>query len=228
MAQLTPTSEHLASRRWHSSIGVSLAPHIGRIHTTLTPQTTGRILIVLFGHAWMLLARIGEVDMKILTLVSVAALLMFGSTVVQAKVCTAAGHPQCTIQCPDNQGCAAGYNEPNGPCLTRCYPLKPSGQSQGTIGGVGRGISSPMGGSSDRTGGNNVRSTSSGGDRPSESRMFGRSAFGLSLGGDQIKRGTPCRSEAFDKEEAEKFCKQQLKCDVACTGAARRWICKCK
>jgi hypothetical protein len=142
--------------------------------------------------------------MRIVALLSVAVLLLFGPSIAQAKTCQASGHPACSITCPDDQGCAAGYREPNGPCKTACYPPKSN---------AGRSLVNPN--VSNQTGGATGHGGQTGG-------------LVSSRGEGGAMRGTPCRSEAYDKEEAEKFCKQKLDCDVECTGTARRWICKCK
>jgi hypothetical protein len=77
--------------------------------------------------------------MRVLTMLSVVGpLLLLGPSMLQAKTCKASGHPACSITCPDNQGCAAVYKEPNGPCKTGCFPPKgmspiPGGGSAASI-----------------------------------------------------------------------------------------------
>jgi hypothetical protein len=148
--------------------------------------------------------------MRVLALSSIAVLLLFGPLVARANTCTAAGHPACSIKCPDHQGCAAIFREPEGPCKTACYPAPKGGKT----GVVGANSSSPVTSWPSQNHQNN--------GLPPPGRSF------QSNTGGQTMLGTPCRSEAYDKEEAEKFCKQQLNCDVNCTGTARRWICRCK
>lgn len=38
-----------------------------------------------------------------------------------------------------------------------------------------------------------------------------------------------CRSQAYEKKDAEEFCRKELNCPVTCQGdsMARRWICRC-
>jgi hypothetical protein len=42
--------------------------------------------------------------------------------------------------------------------------------------------------------------------------------------------GRRCRSEAYERADAEEFCRRELQCTsgMTCQGEARRWICWCK
>lgn len=55
--------------------------------------------------------------MKVLFAITVAASVSCSIPAI-AETCTAPGHSNCTITCPN--GCEAYYWEPNGPCTTRC------------------------------------------------------------------------------------------------------------
>jgi hypothetical protein len=59
-------------------------------------------------------------------------------------------------------------------------------------------------------------------------------ALVLTFGIDHAEAARPCKSDAYDKADAEAFCEGKLQCSkktppqtISCRGNVRRWICRC-
>jgi hypothetical protein len=59
---------------------------------------------------------------------------LFIAGAAHAERCSAPGHPSCSISCPG--GCAAVYEEPNGPCETFCNDNKAATARAGEFQGL--------------------------------------------------------------------------------------------
>jgi hypothetical protein len=142
----------------------------------------------------------------------------------RADSCSVPGHPQCSFTCPGNQQCLAKWvSTYGGACSHKCLPPKPPEPPKGTPhpGGIQPGKVVVQGGESKPYYHGEIVSP-----RDPQSGL----PTGRRMHGEVIAKGRRCRSEAFDKVDAEDFCRRQLQCTngMTCQGEARRWICWCK